>query len=98
MPLSWRERWSDRDTYIDKDGSWKYDGYGPLPLDKRVEQIRKKAADNFTPSERTLFVSMLESMLKFRPDQRATADEVLESRWMQECGLPSLEKDDMNGN
>jgi hypothetical protein len=35
---------------------------------------------------------MLRPMLVFRPEERATAVETVDSRWLREWGLPSVER------
>lgn len=45
-----------------------------------------------TEEERAAFEAMLRSMLKFRPEERATAPEVLNSEWMKGWGQPALEE------
>lgn len=42
--------------------------------------------------EKAALFAILKGMLAFRPRERLTAEEVLESGWMKEWALPELEK------
>lgn len=44
-----------------------------------------------TEEERRAFEAMLRSMLKFRPEERTSAHEALNSEWMKGWGQPALE-------
>ena len=44
--------------------------------------------------ERRALNEMLQSMLVFRPEDRATAKQALQSTWMKEWGQPALEESD----
>ena len=44
------------------------------------------------PAERDAIFKMLKSMLKFRPENRSTAKQILECEWMVKWALPEYEK------
>lgn len=92
MPSAWAARWSQRDKYVDADGKWTHEDDKPRSITKRVEKIRKRAHDNFSAEERECFVSMLESMLKFKPEERITAEELVHCRWMEQWGIPAIQE------
>ncbi|XP_044716986.1 kinase [Hirsutella rhossiliensis] len=78
--------------------SQQVDKVGPLPADwwNRFETDvqRYRQRDNmgeFCQDETGAIVGMLRSMLKFKPEQRATAKQVLESEWMVKWALPEFE-------
>ena len=55
----------------------------------------RKGMPVMPPDEKEAFLSMIRSMLVFRPEDRPTAEEVLKSEWMVKWGLPALERDPM---
>lgn len=46
----------------------------------------------FEPAERDALLSMLRSMVSFKPESRPSAKEVLASEWMVKWALPEYEK------
>ncbi|RDK43337.1 kinase-like protein [Aspergillus phoenicis ATCC 13157] len=62
-------------------------------FEKHMQQSRiREGMPPFEPRERDAFISMLRSMLRFRPEDRASAQQVLESEWMVKWALPEYEK------
>lgn len=62
-------------------------------FEKHTQQSRiREGMPPFEPRERDAFISMLRSMLRFRPEDRASAQQVLESEWMVNWALPEYEK------
>lgn len=58
-----------------------------------VQQARAEHdMEEFSEDEKVAFLDMMKSMMVFRPEGRATAQEVYESRWMQEWALPELRR------
>ncbi|PYI31053.1 hypothetical protein BP00DRAFT_344547, partial [Aspergillus indologenus CBS 114.80] len=43
-------------------------------------------------AEKAALMELLRGMLAFRPAERSTAREVLESRWMEGWGMPALKE------
>lgn len=57
-----------------------------------VQKYRRKgeAAGTFEEKETQTILDLMRSMLKFRPQERLTIDEVLRSEWMVDWALPEL--------
>ncbi|KAF1912614.1 kinase-like domain-containing protein [Ampelomyces quisqualis] len=53
---------------------------------------RREAAGKFEEKETQAILDLMRSMLKFRPKERLSIDEVLNSEWMVKWALPQLEQ------
>jgi hypothetical protein len=53
---------------------------------------RERDMEAMGDEEKEAFLSMLRSMLVFRPEGRVTARQVLESEWMVRWAIPEYEK------
>lgn len=102
FPPSWRSHWERkwsaednaqrsiprRPTDEDRE-SWP-------PLEEAFEEFvqkyrrKREAAGAFGVEETRAILSLMRSMLKFRPEERLTIDEVLKSEWMVKWALPEL--------
>jgi serine/threonine-protein kinase SRPK3 len=51
---------------------------------------RREAAGTFKEKETQAILDLMRSMLKFRPEERLTIDEVLKSEWMVKWAMPQL--------
>lgn len=104
LPPEWWRKWSRRLEWFNEEGeldpkpktSRGHNGV-PRTLDKRfdycIQEPRAEAGlETVTEEERRAFEGMLRSMLAFRPEERATAQQVLHSEWMKGWGLPALEQ------
>lgn len=61
--------------------------------DRCVQQAREESSmEEISEEEKEAFLDMMKKMIVFRPEERTTAREVYESRWMQEWALPELKK------
>jgi hypothetical protein len=97
LPAEWWDCWQARGEYLDEDGR-PVNGRFVFPslegiFETDVQAARRK--DNmgtFGTEEKEAFLGMLHPMLVFRPVERATAVETIDSRWMREWGLPSVER------
>ncbi|PYH68300.1 kinase-like protein [Aspergillus vadensis CBS 113365] len=62
-------------------------------FEQHMQQSRiREGMSPFESKERDAFISMLRSMLRFRPEDRPFAQQVLESEWMVKWELPEYEK------
>lgn len=62
-------------------------------FESNVQQPRiKEKMQGLKSSERDLLLAMLRSMLSFRPKDRPSARQALESEWMVKWALPEYEK------
>lgn len=55
-------------------------------------EVEAHILDTVTEQEKWAFEKMIRSMLVFRPNERATAEQVLHSEWMKGWGQPALEE------
>ena len=52
---------------------------------------KREAAGTFEEEETQAILELMRGMLRFRPEERLTIDEVLRSEWMVNWALPQLE-------
>ena len=98
FPSGWWERFELRPRWFDEEGV-RNDGYPARTWATRYEDsIRepREEADMETmgPEEKEAFLGLLKSMLKWWPNERISAEEVLQSEWMQKWAFPELENID----
>ncbi|PWY91852.1 hypothetical protein BO94DRAFT_461563, partial [Aspergillus sclerotioniger CBS 115572] len=103
LPSEWWEKWDRRLEWFDEEGELnmttgvrrRHDGVRrtwEMRFNHSVQEARAEAGlETVTDEERRAFEAMLRSMLKFQPKERATAQEVMQSEWMNGWGLPALE-------
>jgi hypothetical protein len=105
LPPEWWSKWEARPESFNDDGTpteqriIDYQGsrYGILNLEDRFEPYvqrprRDAGMPTFDPNEQDAIFVMLRSMLSFRPGDRHSASQVLESEWMQKWALPAYHK------
>ena len=95
LPQRWWHVWQARNEFFHEDGSWRTDMTRPhdaksRPLAQRLQQNGRILDDNFSESERYCLENMLKAMLEYEPTKRATANDLVNSEWMRQWGLPSL--------
>lgn len=103
LPPEWWVKWSGRWEWFNEEGeldlkktSRGHDGMR-MSWDQRfdycIQEPRAEAGlETVAERERRAFKAMLLSMLAFRPNERATAQQVLRSEWMEDWGLPTLDR------
>jgi serine/threonine protein kinase len=103
FPLVWREHWEQlraekKDT--DEEGiprrpTGVRETWPPLDeaFDEFVQKYRTKreAFGVFGEEETRAILGLVRGMLKFRPEERFTIEQVLKSEWMVKWALPQLE-------
>lgn len=98
MPAEWWRRWEGRPQFFDEDGrpieSYRENRWPPLQesFEDGVQKCRRKMGDELGESEKAAFLDLMRRMLSFRPDERPTAEEVLQSEWMIKWALPDYEQ------
>ncbi|PYI11409.1 kinase domain-containing protein [Aspergillus sclerotiicarbonarius CBS 121057] len=104
LPPEWWGKWDRRLEWFAEDGELNMKPGVPRRLDgvRRTWEMRfshgiqepraEAGLQTVTDKEKRAFDSMLRSMLNFRPNERATARQVLQSEWMNSWGLPALEQ------
>ncbi|KAL3460758.1 kinase-like protein [Aspergillus heterothallicus] len=102
LPAEWWAKWDRRLEWFNEEGELDLEktarGHRGMRMswDRRfdycVQEPRGEAGlEIVAESERMVFEAMLLSMLAFRPNERATAQQVLHSKWMKDWGQPALE-------
>lgn len=98
MPLSWWNAWEERSQFFDNDGHPKEGRHVWLPINEAfedgVQKYRRKSSrvDEFSREETVAILDLMRRMLSFRPEDRPTAEEVLQSEWMVKWVLPDFER------
>ncbi|PYI33392.1 protein kinase [Aspergillus indologenus CBS 114.80] len=98
LPTEWWKKWEARQDKFTEHGQLIKSSRSPSrTLEDRFELNvqRPRIAERMPPfdsSERDSLYSMLRSMLSFRPEDRPSARQVLESEWMVRWALPEYEK------
>lgn len=97
LPLKWWKRWEARHEYSDSTGRPKKGRFIVPSLEdcfeREIQAPRQRDGMGQVGTEETVaLLDMLRRMLAFRPEERATATTILESRWMTSWGLPAFEK------
>ncbi|KAJ5713534.1 protein kinase-like protein [Penicillium malachiteum] len=98
LPPEWSENWKAKDKYFDEYMQPKHEWeIAPLrelffdSMEKTQEHRKKYSTVEMKKDEATGLLDMLESMLAYRPELRASISTVLNSDWMAYWGPPSYE-------
>ncbi|KAF6805446.1 protein kinase [Colletotrichum sojae] len=98
FPLAWREAWERTAADVDEDIPRRPVGDREVwpPLEEAFEEFvqkyrRKQKRIGTFEDETAAIMDLMRGMLKFRPEERLTMEEVLKSRWMVQWALPQLE-------
>lgn len=102
LPPQWWKKWEKRLEWFTEEGEPAFEGsrrhdsvHMPwnMRFDYCIQKPRAEAGlDPVTESERKAFEAMLRSMLRYLPKERATAEQLLQSEWMKDWGLPALDE------
>lgn len=84
MPARMRPQWTERQRVMDEDGNLL-----PLPAEDPSHESRDYQLSELMPACRTLeqvseFESFIRSMIQWEPEDRASAEELLQHRWLTE--------------
>lgn len=95
LPEEWWEKWAGWNKYFTEPGATgrPIEGRWVWSLEERFEEWvqklrREEGMATVDDREREAFFKMLRLMLKFKPGDRPTARQVLETEWMREWALP----------
>lgn len=102
FPGTWREHWERQSEEDEEDHkeiprrpTGPRDAWPSLEdaFEEFVQKYRRKreAAGTFDERETQAILELMRGMLKFRPRERLTIDEVLKSEWMVKWAMPQLE-------
>lgn len=98
MPAHWWESWEKRIDYFEEDESPKQNRIKWYSLvdcfGENVQKDRRSSSDvdEFEADEVAAILELMRQMLRFQPDERSTAEQVLNSEWMVKWGLPCFER------
>ncbi|KAG8165498.1 hypothetical protein KVR01_004050 [Diaporthe batatas] len=99
LPDDWWARWDARAESFSEDGERldhsDDDVRGSIEhrFEKRSQALRRKeGTDEWAAEETTALLGMLKAMLKYKPVERISLVEVLETEWMVNWGIPALEE------
>lgn len=95
LPAKWWTDWTSHDQCFD-DQLRRIDGSPRRLLENRLESSiqeprRKQAMATMGDDEKAAFLLLLRSMLSFRPEDQPSAQQVLESTWMQKWAAPTFD-------
>ncbi|PGH33914.1 CMGC protein kinase [[Emmonsia] crescens] len=98
LPSSWWEHWEQRGQFFIENGQPK-GGRGQYvwpPIDQAFEDgvqkyRRMDGMGEFDEEETAAVLDLMRRMLAFRPEERPTIEEVLQSEWMAQWVLPDVE-------
>lgn len=97
-PTEWWEKWGGRGNHFTDDGqpnNRATSQYRSLEdaFELNIQQPRNQAGmPPLELSERDALFAMLRPMLSFKPENRSSAQQVLESEWMVKWAIPGYEK------
>ncbi|PWY88821.1 kinase-like protein [Aspergillus sclerotioniger CBS 115572] len=92
------EKWEERSDFFDESGRPKEGTEVWPPLDQEFEQgVRKyrqkqPGIEDFDDEETAAILDLMRRMLKFRPEERLTIEEVMQSEWMVKWVMPDYER------
>ncbi|KAG9206227.1 hypothetical protein G6514_004950 [Epicoccum nigrum] len=95
LPDEWWVNWENRAKFFD-DQNQRINGDSRRSLEDRLEfSIQKPRWEHgmatMDDEEKQAFLELMGSMLKYRPEDRISAQQALESRWMQNWAKPAFE-------
>ena len=96
LPSEWWEKWEARSMSFNEDGT-PMEGRSPWTWDQRFEVSiqqprRRESMETLDEKEGHAFQEMIRWMLTFRPGDRPSADEVLDTAWMKGWAVPEFKK------
>ncbi|KAJ5933106.1 hypothetical protein N7516_007595 [Penicillium verrucosum] len=96
LPPEWWHKWEGRHSRFTEDGKpinrVPYRSWEDRFEQDMQEPRQRKGMLRIEPPERDAIFKMLKSMLKFRPENRSSAKQILECEWMVNWALPEYEK------
>ncbi|KAL3255241.1 hypothetical protein ABHI18_008349 [Aspergillus niger] len=97
MPWEWFEKWDERGRFFDESRRAVEGRYVWADLEGAFEECvrvyrRKHKMGEFDDDEAVAILELMRGMLKFRPEERLTVEEVLRSEWMVKWVMPDYER------
>lgn len=99
LPNGWWNNWDARSRMFNEDGTRnnsRADG-SEVSWEQRFEECVQKPRqeekmEEMGGNEKDALFAMLKAMLRYRPEERPTVEEVLKSQWMEEWALREVER------
>ncbi|KAM7204865.1 Serine/threonine-protein kinase [Rhypophila sp. PSN 637] len=97
MPDEWWRKWEERDEWFHEDGTPKTPECDNWDWNRRFKQWLQEPRERRglgTPDEeeKLAFLELLQWMLRWKPEERPTAEQVLETNWMRNWAIPAYER------
>jgi serine/threonine protein kinase len=97
MPKERFERWEERAKFFDDEGRPTPGRELWPPIDRGFEEgiqkyRRKRKMGEFGPEETIAIVDLIRRMLAFRPEERPSAEAILQSEWMVKWVMPDYHR------
>lgn len=98
LPVEWWEAWDARSEDFYEQGQLLRTDNGPVyTFDYQFEDAmqagrRRYKVETMDSIEMDALLAMLRLMLAFRPEQRCSVDEILDSKWTTRDAMPDYEK------
>ena len=98
LPSEWWGKWDARSRLFNEDGTRNNrKSEEELSWEEQFEKYLRQSRPNkdmevMGDKEKDALSTMLKAMLRYRPSERPTAREVMESEWMEEWALPEVER------
>ncbi|KAM7208132.1 Protein kinase-like domain containing protein [Naviculisporaceae sp. PSN 640] len=102
MPDEWWRKWEERDEWYHEDGTPKTPECDNWDWNQRFKLWLQEPRDRRglgTPDEeeKLAFLELLQWMLRWKPEERPTAQQVLEAKWMTNWAIPAYERSQQAG-
>lgn len=97
LPLEWWNKWNERSKWFDDAGKplsrerdiWSWE----RRFDQWIQELRQSLGmDSIGEEEKAAFLELLKWMLAWKPTDRPTAQQVLDSIWIRKWALPEYKK------
>lgn len=97
LPPEWWHQWDVRRKWFDDNGTPLDQREDAYSLDDRFENRTQRARRRevmipFEEDKKDALLAMLRSMMRYKPEDRITAAEALETEWMKKWAIPEYEK------
>ncbi|KAJ5544949.1 kinase-like domain-containing protein [Penicillium sp. DV-2018c] len=100
LPEPWWGKWDARGKSFNEDGRCKKEEdmrtlehrFADSVREPRQKEFAMQEMQHMGEVEKGALLSMIRAMLAFRPEERATVDEVLRCEWMQRWALPEFDR------
>lgn len=95
-PQRWWDMWEAKEDFFSGGEEWDENGHSPqiahVLLEERMRVwVDRYQGDSMTTEEIEDLHDLFKQILRWEPDDRPTADELLRAPWMNKWGLPALD-------